>query len=172
MPRLSVTTRSVRTRRRGKKWSPVLVSLSSNVNVAGDTATYVAMNEGICSNSNNTAQAPTATVIKVGNIKVSFDMWKSGTFLGLAEVYIMFRPQGMNIDASYCVAHPEYIMCWRTFDVINDNQSITIQSRLKRNLNSGDSIILYVRYKNIVAPTTPQSSLAINGIVSYVCCAN
>lgn len=169
MPRLSVTTRSVRTRRRGKKWSPVLVPLSQTVPVPNDTATYVYMSHDICANSNNTNQAPTATVIKCGNVKASFDMWKSSNFLGLAEVYIMFRPQGMTVDASYCVAHPEYIMAWRTFDVINDNQSITIQSRLKRNLNSGDSIICYVRYKNSAAAA---GQLNITGIASYVCCAN
>lgn len=172
MPRLSVTTRSVRTRRRGKKWSPVLVPLSTTATVPNDTTNYLSMQHDICANSNNTNLAPTATVIKCGNIKASFDMWKSGTFLGLAEVYIMFKPQGMNIDASYCVSHPEYIMCWRTFDVINDNQSVTMQSRLKRNLNSGDSIIIFIRYKNTQAPGNTTSSLAITGLASYVCCAN
>lgn len=169
MPRLSVTTRGSRTRRRGKKWSPVLVPLATNVTVPNNNTDYVFMAHDICANSANTNLAPTATVIKMGNIKASFDMYKNANFLGLAEVYIMFRPQGMAVDASYCVNHPEYIMAWRTFDVINDNQSITIQSRLKRNLNSGDSVIIYVRYRSSSAAA---GVLNIVGIASYVCCAN
>lgn len=169
MPRASVAARSVRTRRRGKKWSPVLVPLSGSGQVPNNTTEYTFFNHDICINSTNSNQAPTATVIKCGNVKASFDMWKSANFIGLAEVYIMFKPQGMTVDASYCVAHPEYIMCWRTFDVINDNQSVTIQSRLKRNLNSGDSIIVFIRYRSSVAAA---GTLYITGLASYVCCAN
>ena len=167
MPRASLVVRPTRTRRRGKKWSPVMVEIATNTQV-GPSAT-VAEAQDLCANSGSTAQAPTATVIKTGNFKVSFDCASTSTNPVLAAVYIMFIPQAVEVSQLLPIRHPEWIMNWRTFDLTSNQQAVTIQSRLKRNLNSGDKVIVLFRFINI---SNTDIQVAIRGYASYVCCNN
>ena len=65
--------------------------------------------------------------------------------------YIMFVPQGMNINEQYHINHPEYIMAYKylgspsTSQGNNETQQFQpsrIKSRLSRRLQTGDSIIV------------------------------
>lgn len=170
MPRLSVT-RKASTRRRGKKWSPVLVD-------SGDTTTFIGSNQetflafDLCKNSPNTTIAPTATVIKCGNFKCYFDYFSSANKMSNGRLFIMFKPQGISVTTSYPSEHPEYIMAWRTLDTSSNLlQTVSIQSKLKRNLNSGDAVILLF----IVANNDSSEGTArwtARATTSYVCCNN
>ena len=69
-------------------------------------------------------------------------------------IYIMFRPQGMNVDDTYPESHPEFILAWRFMGQCEDGgasnarNAVVVKSRLARKLNTGDSIILYVKYND------------------------
>ena len=60
MGRASVSVRTVRSRRRGKKWSPVLDEWASTVHQNVATNTTVTEFHAICANSANIGTAPTA----------------------------------------------------------------------------------------------------------------
>lgn len=171
MPRASVSVRSVRSRRRGKKWSPVLVELNPDPQaIPANSSHYATLT--ICENSQNTTTAPTATVIKVGNVKISFECESASNRAVVASgvMFIMFVPQGLTPAADYPTQHPEYIMTWRSFNPAGAVSAVTIQSRLKRNLNSGDRIIILYKVRNDDSNST--LTIAIRATATYVCCAN
>lgn len=173
MSRRSVSVRTTKTRRRGKKWSPVLID------IVGETRTISAQAAGgwnidLCANSVLTSGAPTATVIKCGNFKVSFEVETGAANYNAVtgRCYIMFVPQGVTPDANWPQQHPEYIMAWRACQVGGNTSAVTIQSRLKRNLNSGDKVILIVHVYNYMEAQSPAIACKIVGACTYVCCNN
>lgn len=170
MPRSSVTRRAS-TRRRGRKWSPVLVDSGDTTTAIGSSEeTYLAFT--LCKNSSNTTNAPTATVIKCGNFKTYLDYFASAQKLSNGRIFIMFVPQSMHVDTTFPTNHPEYIMAWRTIDTsTNTLQTVSIQSKLKRNLNSGDSVILlFIVANNDTGAGTVQWQ--VRATTTYVCCNN
>lgn len=171
MPRASVSVRTVRSRRRGKKWSPVLVELNPDAQQVNANSN-IFFSTTICENSNNTNTAPTATVIKVGNLKVSFECEcaSNRTIFASGQAFIMFVPQGLTPTTDYANQHPEYIMVWRSFNPSGAVSAITMQSRLKRNLNSGDKIVLFYKVRN--DDPNANITIAFRGVATYVCCAN
>ena len=173
MPRASVSVRTVRTRRRGKKWSPVLVDIHGDQQQVAAQSSHT-WTSTLCSNSANTASAPTATVIKCGNFKVSFDIEVTATAVSnvSGRCFIMFVPQGTNPTYQWPTLHPEYIMAWRSFQVGGTVSAVTIQSRLKRNLNSGDGIVLITTVYNYNPQQGASVTFGLDGACSYVCCAN
>ena len=176
MPRASVSSRSVRTRRRGKKWSPVLVNISGELlTIPGNS--NAGWSISLCANAANTTTAPTATVIKCGNFKVSFEVEAGGTPNSSAtgRAFIMFVPQGVTPSKDWPSQHPEYIMAWRSIQVGGTTSAVTIQTRLKRNLNSGDEIYLIVQVwnYNTYSQEVPNNIyVKLVGACTYVCCAN
>lgn len=170
MPRASVSVRTVRSRRRGKKWSPVLVELAPDKHNMPATS-QVFQSTVICQNSSNTSTAPTATVIKIGNVKISFECEAGANQYTAVSgtMFIMFVPQGLTPTVDYPSAHPEYIMAWRAFNPCGQTSATSIQTRLKRNLNSGDAVVMFYKIRNDSANAI---ELAIRATVTYVCCAN
>lgn len=88
--------------------------------------------------------------------------------------FIMFVPQGMNITASYDTDHPEYIMAMKFFGTpAVDGQAyfqpLRIKTRLSRKLNTGDSIVLYLKGYNV---GTSNVSLEYSGITRWWTKAN
>lgn len=174
MARKSISRTVAATRRRGRKWSPVLVQQQKQIDIpAGhDTPGEAVEVFRLCANSTNTQMGPTATIIKCGNFKLNFDSQSAGNvqFPGYAQAYVMFCPQGVNPDYNYPNEHPEYIMAWRSFDPgYNALQSLSLQTKLKRNLNSGDAVVLVVRISNV---STSTQSIAFHHTTTFVCCNN
>lgn len=170
MPRRSLTRTVAATRRRGRKWSPVLVQEEKTMVLAASNQTVEVFR--LCANSSNTQTGPTATIIKCGNFKLNFDVQSSSNtpFAGYGQAYVMFAPQGVNPTVDYPNEHPEYIMAWRSFDPgYNALQSLSLQTKLKRNLNSGDAVVLVVRISNI---SSTQQTIAFHHTTTFVCCNN
>lgn len=97
----------------------------------------------------------------------------SGVIEGLCA-FIMFVPQGMNITSSYDTDHPEYIMAMRFFGSPSlDNETkfapIKIKSRLSRKLNTGDSVVLYLKGYNT---GSSSASIEYSGITRWWTKAN
>lgn len=174
MPRASVVRARAMTRRRGRKWSPVYERFNLLTEVNPSTGSYFSASD-LCANSINTSAGPTATVIKCGNFKVWFDMTTNlaSTAPVHGRAFIMFVPQNVTVDANLPLAHPEWIMAWRSLDIAASNslQAVSLQSKLKRNLNSGDRVIaLLICDVNQVL----TASFALSTVVSasFVCCNN
>lgn len=96
----------------------------------------------------------------------------------------MYLPQGMTAGNDYHIQHPEYIMAYKYLgsptqaaqssaqaSVENQQyQPTRIRSRLSRKLNTGDSIILYIKGYNQSSSTAYNYSLS--GIVRWFTKAN
>lgn len=167
MPRKSLTARAT-TRRRGKKWSPVWIDNNQTIQITAGGSSYGTYN--LCLNSTSTDSAPTATVIKTGNFKLNFDSQTVNSFSGYGLAVIMFLPQSFDPFDGLPNAHPEWVLAWRSFDPgYSALQSLSMQTKLKRNLNSGDKIILFVKIYN---NSSQQQTLNIHYTATYVCCNN
>lgn len=90
-------------------------------------------------------------------------------------IYIMYLPQGVTPGNDYELIHPEYIMAYRFIDQPNDkdiqySNPITVKSRLSRKLNTGDSIIMYIKGYHSANNNTDQ--LGVKGICRWWTKAN
>ena len=98
-------------------------------------------------------------------------------------IALMYCPEGVNpnitggtstnIGTSIFFSHPEWIMGWTRMDYSNDAQKneFSITSRLKRNLNPGDSI-RFLAYSINTSNNTTAPILYITATSSYCCRAN
>lgn len=94
--------------------------------------------------------------------------------------YIMFVPQGMNVSQDYNIQHPEYIMNYKylgsptgtgtsTSAEVQQYQPFRLRSRLSRKLNTGDSVILFIKGLN---QGSSNISFNLSGIIRWWTKAN
>ena len=140
----------------------------------------------LCSNSSQST-SPTPVVVKAGNFKLRLDSqlttaggmsisnWPSVSF------YVMYLPEGFVFTASpshaelisYITKHPEWILAnsiagSNTASASKwDLETVSFSSRLKRNLNSGDKIVLIG-----VQEDDNALDLDVRGVVRFWTCAN
>lgn len=184
-----------------KKWASNLTQLvgaqTSNVNVAppGQAPnTHYIITSDLAQNKAQ-AGSPTPVVLKCGNFKLKGDMrlyltsstTTSAQFAGCIA-YIMYIPEGVSPSSSLVQMHPEWIMAWSPINVeLNFVQSGTavtqnvekfsMSSRLKRNLNSGDKVVMildlmFVPTANATAASTISITYQPSIGVQYWTCAN
>nr|BDF97688.1 capsid protein [Cressdnaviricota sp.] len=131
--------------------------------------------EGYATLAINTPQTsvPTPVVVKAGNFKIQGDCFISVTSTGnlidpafQTILYVMYLPEAFNSVvgtggiAGIIDAHPEWIMAWKVVDTnvgntgTSNSNSFSFSSRLKRNLNSGDTIALVVVVSNTGSPVS------------------
>lgn len=133
-----------------KKWGSNIKNF--DFNTAG-TATNQVGTVTLVENSSATS-TPTPVILKVGNFKVQGDAafaTSASARVGLS-IYIVYVPEGIvPTDAaayqSMITAHPEWILTWKYVSANSGNgtdesNSFSFSSRLKRNLNSGDKVML------------------------------
>lgn len=131
---------------------------------------------------------PTPVIVKAGNFKVNADIVFTGSSSGTYNLplqlmaVVIYVPESITIPnntylGSLVQTHPEYIMAWKQFDVdmysaTNASQArqVVVSSRMKRNLNSGDSIVFGVL--NTEATGTTLTNLHVAITVQYWTCAN
>lgn len=102
---------------------------------------------------------------------------KSNNTLEAITAYIMFVPQGMNVSSDYNIEHPEYIMNYKflgsPMEVLNSSdqqyQPFRLRTRLSRKLNTGDSIILFIKGLNKHTASIP---FYLSGLVRWWTKAN
>lgn len=147
-----------RTRRRFRRrtrWSS---------NIKEINAIALNISQGSWSGSETLATNPVQDVLGVSqvytvkNFDINFTLEAASTATRAAieavTAYIMYVPQGMNISENYNLEHPEYIMNYKylgspaSADAQNEEQQfqpIRVRTRLSRKLNTGDSIILFLK---------------------------
>lgn len=122
----------------------------------------------------NTASVSQQFTIK--NIELTFSVEESTNGeIEAVTAYIMFVPQGMQVGQDYNIQHPEYIMNYKYIgspsqDIQNSQaQPIRVRSRLSRRLQTGDSIILFIKATN---QGSADRSVNLSGLVRWWTKAN
>lgn len=180
MPRRYYTRYRPRAYGKRRKWSPTLLQASMTLDVPTNIESAVSAFtiSVICANSTNQGSAvPVSTIIKVKNFRVNIDITATTNYLRNNFYAIMFLPQGFVPTVNTPVEHPEWIMAWRTHDPTSASVSSAIgirnfqlSSRLTRNLNSGDRIVLY---QSVILPAgQPASTVSTAYFASFVTCNN
>lgn len=152
-----------------KRWASNIGNFTSRILFQQGDLTKCGATQ-ICTNALQTAN-PTPVLLKFGRCKIKVDVQPlvipTTTVNSISLVaYLTFIPQGVNMNDSQIVYdliknHPEYIMAWQQIS-LDSPSSMTISSKLKRNLNSGDSI--YVIFISGINNEHPQTETIIYGI--------
>lgn len=167
-------TRRRRYYTRKTRWASNIQEIGSTIYFGPGADTY----SGTATLVTNPAQNSigTSTIFTVKNIEATIQLGAGdgGTIgdLNNVQYYIMFVPQGMNVGVNYNIEHPEYIMNYRFIGepetLINPNGTgrnlIRIKSRLSRKLNTGDSVILFVKGNHT---GSTQRELFVGGLVRW-----
>lgn len=153
-----------------KKWASNFTA--ANLNIANSATVAKAADGKVLVQNSVQSSNPTPTIVKAGNFKVQGDCYFAANVtsnpLIQCVVYVMYVPQGFTLSTAtdyetIIDSHPEWIMAWKMLDMNGVTQSVnsfTFSSRLKRNLNSGDSIQLIA----IAEASTPVSFAVITKV--------
>lgn len=163
-------------RRRGR-WSSNIFELGTTTITVPNQVAAWSQNYTLAYNpvQTNTATSQTYTA---KNVEVTFELSGGDGSIEDVTAYIMFVPQGMQVTTSYNIEHPEYVMAYRFLgSPINDtgltSQALApkVRTRLSRRLNTGDSIILFIKgNKTSAAGTT--TTLEFHGLARWWTKAN
>lgn len=169
-----------------KKWCSNMIPVDLNVSSINEGTQdnprwTVASGTTLAENKTETS-SPTPVVVKTGNFKAQFDLFSNSISAGSdMTIYIIYCPEGVNPTGGlalkdYMLKHPEWVIAWRKVDldmaaaqVATNSNRITISSRLKRNLNSGDKINIYV-FSTVGVNTA--TVIRMSGMVQFWSCAN
>lgn len=156
------------------KWSANLTNIIGEI-LSAEPSTSFAKTLTLCSNpiQNNQTVSQKFTV-KNTEFNGVYEAAQSQTAIENFCAYIMFVPQGMTIGTNYEQQHPEYIMAMKYFgSPSNDGQQqyqpFKVKTRLARTLDTGDSVILFLKGTNV---GTTQINLEFSGIVRWWTKAN
>ena len=154
---------------------------SSNISELNDV--QLLFGEGVTSQTATLVTNPiqsnlsTSQTYTVKNIELNYLLESTSSLIHIdnVNIYIMFVPQGMNVGVDYNLQHPEYIMAHRMQGgMLQDGTQyfppLKIKTRLARKLNTGDSIILFVKANNDQSGSSYTGYL--NGIVKWWSKAN
>lgn len=166
-----------------QKWSINLTNVASTV-PAVNAQTYSVQQINVIDNPSRTDAAGAALFASSAILKISRVKFKGVISSAMqagqsAIVALMYLPELITVTgnaiainqigsmAFYC--HPEWIMAWTRIDYTNAAQrnEISLNSRLKRNLNPGDKIALIV--VNVNYANTAGAAMDIAGTLQYVC---
>lgn len=156
------------------KWSANLGNVIGEVITAAPSTAFQ-QNITLCFNPAQSNQT-VSQKFTVKNIEFN-GVYESTSSLSQIENfvgYIMFVPQGMTVGANYETLHPEYIMAMKYFgspalDGQQQYQPFRVKTRLARTLDTGDSVILFLKGYNV---GTTQSSLEFSGVIRWWTKAN
>lgn len=172
-------------RRSIAKWSPNIQEIDTTTVVA--PAASVFYQSFVLSFNPTQVNTAVSQIYTVKRIECSFyidtDDNSQNQVLYLEDIaaYIMFVPQGMTVTADYNTQHPEYIMAYKflggpSLDISNNAtigqqyQPIKVTTRLSRKLNSGDSVILFIKGNN--TSQNQNSNFQFHGLIRWWTRAN
>lgn len=163
-----------------RKWASNINDFSMNLTFGSSTTPAAAASVNLVVNAAQSA-TPTPVVLKTGNFKIQGDAYFSATSNQLLQttMYVVYVPQAVPITSlaeckTLIDSHPEWIMAWKVVDLngaSNQVNAFSVSSRLKRNLNSGDRIVL-ICIGDSAGGGTGNASLIVHGKVQHWVCAN
>lgn len=127
----------------------------------------------------------TSQVFTTKNFDISFTLEQSSNSGATTNpvniedmtAYVMYVPQGMNVTAAYNNQHPEYVLNYKYYgspstDSQQQFQPYKIRTRLARKLNTGDSIVLFIKYNYVSQTGVTGTIFEIHGVVRWWTKAN
>ena len=170
-----------------KKWASNFRDVNMEVQNQTQLAADVYVTRDLAENKSETT-SPTPVIIKTGNFKLQGDYYilNSGApvdqYTVTGMLYIIYLPEGVSpvnpAGAQQLVTnHPEWILGWRVIDFsvttleqyqAQDVTKVSLTSRLKRNLNSGDKIVCLVLIQNMPS----GCKFVSKGMCQFWTCAN
>lgn len=155
-----------------KKWSSHIKTWQSSALTSNPATVDLVIN-------GSDGSTPTPSIVKAGNFKVTLDMYatyNNAVTVNLScNAYFLFVPEGVSISRTLITNHPEYILgaktigsTYATNTTVVSLETLNLSTRMKRNLNSGDRIVLVMEMVGDVVP----NSVTISGLVRYWTCAN
>lgn len=158
------------------RWSANIAEHQNTTTIPASSQFYI--NTKLCENpvqSTGTVSQP--YTVKNVEFTFTFDSTQMAMYLDRIIGYIIYVPQGMNIDENYAQQHPEYIMAYRFFgnaeyeSATNSGKKtpLRVKTRLARRLQTGDSIQLLITGVNSYSQ---QNSLIYSGVCRWWTKAN
>lgn len=180
-----------RTSRPKQKWAINTVNsvVTANQTTNISTNSSASFGRSVCTNASRitataTNETSAAQVLKTGRWKFKGIITNVTTNM-FYIIYLIYVPEGyMPLTSDQTgleggdifYRHPEWVIAWTRKDYVSieQNNEISITSRLKRNLNTNDSVQLRVLVQNIgsQALSVTADVPIIRGTVSYCCRAN
>lgn len=142
-----------------KRWASNIKSDELSMSLTTSTST-VFTDTILCKNSVQT-ELPTPVILKFGRLKLQGDVRFSATNVSQftsCMIYCLFVPEGSTPSISLISNHPEYLLGWTSVS-LDSGSTFSLTSSLKRNLNSGDSVVLLW---NIDATQTPSQNISFH----------
>lgn len=164
-----------RYRRRSGRWSSNILEFTNTtvpVGVGEFSSTTTLVTNPVQSN------LTTSQIYTVKNVEITAELEagvSAPNYEGLTY-YVMFVPQGMNVGSDYNLQHPEYILAYKFYGscemeildtemALNMNKlPVRVKTRLSRKLNTGDSIVLFIKGYNQSQIT---GTLRLTGLVRW-----
>lgn len=170
-------TRRYRRFRKYSKWSANISEFSSSQSVNNG---IFYLESTLASNPiQNTAGVSQTYTAKNFDINFILEAASSGVVSIFEDlcIYIMYVPQGFNVTSDYNVQHPEFILNYKYIGSPSADgntegqqfQPIRIRSRMSRRLQTGDSIILFIKGNN---QSTVAQNLDLHGVIRWWTKAN
>lgn len=172
-----------RYRRKTGKWSANIQEIgTTNIQLPASTSGAWSQDYTLAFNPTQVSTA-VSQVYTVKNFEVTFEMSMANGSTGGETIeditaYIMYRPQGMAINDNYNLQHPEYIMAYKFLgspitdtNLTSQAQPLRIRTRLSRKLQSGDSVILFLK-GNKTAATQNIVYMEFHGLARWWTKAN
>lgn len=172
---MAKTKRTRRYRKTGK-WSANIQELNNS--------TINASASSLFSGSSTLATNPSQNILGVSNVYTvkNFDInftieTADAQFIEMVTAYIMYVPQGMNVSENYNLEHPEYILNYKYLGSPNITgtsesqqfQPIRVRSKMARKLQTGDSVILFLKGFN---QKTTDTTVSLSGLIRWWTKAN
>lgn len=155
------------------------VASSNNFSISGSTLIENPSRNNTSGQSVNSA----SSILKCAHIKVKGVITSGMLASQSILISLMYCPEGITpflnnasldtIGSTIFYSHPEWIIAWTRMDYSNAAQKneFYLTSRLKRNLNPGDTIRLIV-YNTFTGDSATTAIVKINATSSYCCRAN
>lgn len=152
-------------RRTRTRWAPNIQEIgTTTIQTLANTTFFQTFTLAFNPTQVNTAVSQVYTVKRIEtSFYIDADTQANNNVVEDIAAYIMYVPQGMNVTADYNVQHPEYVMAYKFLGSPSlDNpansssllaigqqyQPIRVTTRLSRKLQSGDSVILFIKGNN------------------------
>lgn len=161
------------------------ITATGSASSTSPTPPIVVHGEDILVRNSAQASTPTPVVVKAGNFKIQGDcvLRVTGGVKDTSSVivYIMYLPEVVVTSANPVTTindHPEWIMGWKLIDLNSSStspgntNSFSFSSRLKRNLNSGDTIALVAVLRDATPTTAAEYSIRLNYNAQWWTCSN
>lgn len=164
------------TRRSRNKWCSNIKEIpTSQVAVPAEQGPWY-FSYTLCTNPTQ-SDAMVSQIYTIKHLELQFETdWSNAVSQTSVEdicYYIMFLPQGMILSTDYNLEHPEYILGYRYYgspsNDTNDKYFPIVRTKLAKKLQTGDSIILFIKGYN----TSSQSATVyIHGLLKWWSKAN